>query len=103
MQEHPTVAFKIERVRETYFCAILIDDTGYEFMRMSTCACADQAAASATRGGSRPLRYEGMFRMRAGEREAIDDRRCDVNPKGWSWQHHGWTHGMLKRMERISA
>lgn len=97
------VAFKIERVRDGYFVPILIDANGYEFFRSNTCACADQAAACATHGGTRPLRYDGMRGMRAGQFETIDDRRCHVSRSDWGWQHHGWTHGMLKRMERTSA
>lgn len=103
MSDHPTVAFRIEKVREGFFVPVLVDDTGYEHFRMNTAACADQAAYIATHLGSRPLPYLGMFQLRAGVRVDVDDRSCYVHPNHWTWSHHGHTHGALERMERIHA
>jgi hypothetical protein len=93
------VVFRIERLREECLVPVLVDEHGYEFLRLSTCRCADQAASAATRGGTRPLRFDGMFETIRGERVPVNDRSCRVDPKHWTWEHHGWTHGTLARME----
>lgn len=91
------VAFRIERLRAGYLVPVTIDDRGGEF-RLSTCVCADQAAAAAQRGGERELEYRGMTAMVGGVMVAIeDDMRCEVERGSWTWPLHGWTHGSLRR------
>jgi hypothetical protein len=103
MSTSTAVAFTIERLRSDYFVPVLVDGNGYEFFRLSTCRCADQAAAAATRCGTRPLFFAGMFETRRGERVEITDGSCTVRRSDWTWQHHGHTHGSLARSVRAVA
>lgn len=102
-------AFHIIRLREDYFMPVLIDGNDYPFFEQNICACADQAASTATRSGTRPLEYRGMFtRVMSWENGRTvstltpieDDLTCNVDPKHWTWQHHGHTHGLLGRCSR---
>jgi hypothetical protein len=96
MSEPQAVAYRIERLRDGgYFVPILIDANGFEFLRLNVCACADQAAYTATRGRTRPLEYRGMTGMRQGRMEPCDDRDCSVAREHWTWANHGHTHGSL--------
>ena len=95
------VAFQIERLAASRFRAVLLDCHGNVTFKYTTDACADQAASTATRSGTRPLRYAGMVRWFNGEVVPMDtDMSCEVSPRDWTWQHHGHTHGTLDRLSR---
>lgn len=99
MSARPAVAFRIDRVTAEIFVPVLIDATGYEMFRHTGSRCADAAAYVATRGGTRHLEYRGMTTMRQGVDVAIDtDHSCSVTPNVWPWEHHGHTHGTLRKI-----
>jgi hypothetical protein len=104
-RQQQTVTFRIKKLRDEYFVPVLISRNGGKF-EASVCRCADQAAAYATRGGTRPLEYRGMFEERwdaNGNRIEVEiegDMSCGVSPEHWTWQYHGWTHGSLSRMSK---
>lgn len=92
------VGFIIEKMRDDLFIPVLVDKNGYGFFRANQCVCADQAASTATRSGTRPLPFLGMKELRRGEMVDVEpDRTCNVSRTSWTWPHHGWTHGSLDR------
>lgn len=99
-----TVAFKIERLAEHRFRAILLDQNGAVVFKYTTDACADQAASTATRSGARSLEYAGMVRWFDGELTDMDtDMTCGVSERCWTWPLHKHTHGTLERLSRVRA
>lgn len=98
----PAVAFRVEHLGN-YFVPVIVHANGGEY-RSAPCACLDQAAAEATRNGTRPLPFAGLRERNAGAlADVAPDLTCPVDPAGWTWSYHRHTHGTLDRLARVTA
>ena len=68
MRDRAPVAFRIWKRMDENYIALLVDKNDWECFECLPCVCADQAAATATHSGTRPLRYLGMFEVAKTER-----------------------------------
>ena len=95
MRDRAPVAFRIWKRMDENYIALLVDKNDWECFECLPCVCADQAAATATHSGTRPLRYLGMFEVAKTERVPCEPDPCTVDRLHWTWEHHGHTHGVL--------
>lgn len=94
-------AYRIEAdpSRDRYL-AVLVNTVTHAEFRLSVCACARQCIYSATRMNTIPRDFLGAFQMKAGEMIPLAlTKECNV--RGWTEQHHNFTHVM--KLPRVQA
>jgi hypothetical protein len=107
-------AVRIDALRlPDYWKATLVDlETGATF-EQSVCACPRQAFAGATRCFTRPMRFLGLYgymvrgsftdAVAAAHELAAVANDCTVDPRSWTWQHHGHTHRPMPAVDLAAA
>lgn len=95
-QRPPFTRFTVWKLNTAIYVSVLENDYGDRF-ETNQCACILQACYNATRYGTRPYRFAGLFKLWHGEIVEVDaiaeQFACPVDRDDhWAWGHHGFTH-----------